>query len=136
MQRNNLEIAVLDRLGIDSNNITHFHYSMLNEIAENSISCGYPGFETDNDFISFFDANMTDIIDLLDELALSLNEEIFTMIASLNYLVRLDLSTVNIAEAIYFHGEYEYPVKIALAKVAADSVVFDMTDEIVKALDS
>jgi hypothetical protein len=114
--------AVIKQLGYQS--LSDDCKDTLQNVANCGADAGFPGFIYYTDTVDFFDKNRDSIIQLVEEMADSLGEEPFSMIASFNCLKDLNLKTAVIAKTLYGRGDFEdsTAIKNALSWFALEEI--------------
>ena len=95
----------------------------MQNVCSYGADCGFSGFIYYSETIEFFNKNKTEIIKAIEELADSLGEDPLSMISDFNCLRSHNLSSFDVAQAIYENdSEHEAQVKDALAWFALEKV--------------
>lgn len=131
-----LDEAVLDQLGIeytDTENglqLNEDDYSRICDIAKYGVDGGFSGFIYYSETVKFAKANFGLIKDSLCELYDSIGEDIIEGLKNWGCLRSYELTTWQIAEALYAEGEWETQVYNALAWYAAEETARKLADAV------
>ena len=129
-----LDIAVLDQLGIDYTDngdtvtLDTDDYSRIGNIADYGIDGGFSGFIYYSETVKFAKNNFNLIKDSLTELYGSMGEDVIEGMKNWGCLRSHELTTWDIAEALYAEGEWETQVYNALAWYAAEETARRIAD--------
>ena len=108
---------------------SQFDQSDYEQITEHGMAAGFGQFIYYSDTVKFFEENKTAILDQVKELAEALGEDPLSMVARFNCLQGFDLTSFDIAEAIYSDsGECETNIKNALTWFAVEEVAHAVVD--------
>jgi len=128
-----LQQAVINQLGYDE--LDKDCASQLKNISNYGIDGGFSGFIYYNETCQFFDDNKVLILTQLEEDAFNFGEDMLTMISHFNCLTdnqrKPQYTPTEIMNAIYNQDdENETQIKNALAWYAAETVAFQLEEEI------
>ncbi len=129
-----LDMAVLDQLGMnyttngDTVTLDAEDYSLIRAIANYGIDGGFSGFIYYSETVKFAKSNFKLIKDSLTELYGFMGEDVMEGIKNWGCLRSHELTTWDLAEALYAGGEWETQVYNALAWYAAEETARRIAD--------
>ena len=94
----------------------------LGDIANHGIDGGYAGFTWHSDTCAFYKRNKAEILELAENLAEDMGEDMFTMIAGFGCLRDSKLRPTEIMDGLNGRGEMAVQIQNAMAWLAAEEV--------------
>lgn len=132
-----LQQRVIEQLGYDE--LDKDSAQNLKDITNYGIDAGFTGFIYYSETCAFFDDNKNLILEALEDEACQLGEDMLTMISHFNCLTdnnrKPQYTQTEIMNAIYnVDDENETQIKNALAWYAAETVAYQLDEDIEKIL--
>lgn len=112
--------AVVKRVGRDR----------LEDIVKYGIDGGFNGFIYYTETVAFFKKHRADIMDMAEEMAADLGEDVFAMIGGFGCLKDSKLGAYEISEALNGRGENADIVRNAMAWFAAEEVARELCPDL------
>jgi len=127
MELTKLQERVINQLGYDE--LTDECKETLSDISNHGASGGFSGFIYYSETLEFFNNNKTEILDHLETMAYDLGEETFKMVTGFGAIKDNNLTTTDIAKAIYeSDDENEGIVKNVLTWYALEETAHAITE--------